>query len=70
MHGVDDLRVTIAEGRRVFAAVRGPKEFKEFEAVGHEAYASKYPHEWQNAVAEIIKKAENKHVQETAYRRP
>jgi len=70
MHGVDDPRATIAEGRRVFAAVPGPKAFKEFQAVGHEAYASKYPHEWQTAVAEIIKKAENKHVQGAVYRRP
>lgn len=70
MHGADDPRATIAEGRRVFAAVRSPKEFKEFEAVGHEAYASKYPDEWQSAVAQIIKRAENKHMHRSTYRRP
>jgi len=58
MHGVDDPRATIDEGRRVFEAVRGDKEFKEFESVGHEAYASKFPDEWQAAVARIIKRAE------------
>ncbi len=70
MHGADDPRATITEGHSVFAAVRGPKKFKELEAVGHEAYASKYPDEWQTAVAQIIKRAENKHMHGTAYRRP
>ena len=63
MHGTDDPRATIAESRRVFAAVRGPKNFTEFQAVGHEAYASVYPNKWLIAVAEIIRKVENKHVQ-------
>ena len=70
MHGVDDSRATIAEGRRVFEAVRGPKEFMEFEAVGHQTYASKYPYEWQTAVAEIIRKVQNKHVQGKVYQPP
>jgi len=59
MHGVDDPRATIAEGRSVFAAVSGPKQFREFEAVGHEAYASRNLDEWRTAVAEIIKRAES-----------
>ena len=62
MHGTDDPRATILEGRRVFAAVPGPKEFVEFEALGHESYASKYPDEWQAAVSNLLWKAENQQV--------
>lgn len=61
MHGVNDPRVTIIESCRVFAAAPGLKEFKEFESVGHESYASIYPAEWTTAVKELIKKAQNHH---------
>ena len=70
MHGAGDSRATIAEGRRVFEAVRGPKEFLEFATVGHEAYASKYPHEWRTAVAEIIRKAQSKQLKGKVSHRP
>jgi dipeptidyl aminopeptidase/acylaminoacyl peptidase len=63
MHGTGDSRATIAQGRKVFEAVRGTREFVQFEAVGHEAYAAKYPREWQTAVLEVIKKAQDKSVQ-------
>jgi dipeptidyl aminopeptidase/acylaminoacyl peptidase len=63
MHGVSDSRATLAQSLRVFEAVAGPKEFIEFEAIGHEALASKYPQEWQAAVAEFISKAHNKNAQ-------
>ena len=36
MHGTDDLRATISEGRRVFDAVPSPKDFKKFGQTGHE----------------------------------
>ena len=67
MHGSNDSRATVAEGRRVFAAVRGPKEFKEFASVGHEAYVSMHPDEWRAAVAKVIKAVENKHINGAAY---
>jgi pimeloyl-ACP methyl ester carboxylesterase len=70
MHGVDDPRAPIVEGRRVFEAVPGPKEFKAFESVRHEAYASIHSNEWKNAVAGIINRAENKHMHGTPYSRP
>ncbi len=70
MHGDGDSRTTISEGRRVFEAVRGPKVFMEFEALGHESYASKYTEEWRTAVAEIIMKAQNGNLTSKLYHRP
>ena len=66
MHGLDDPRARLAEGRRVFAAAPGPKTFQEFDAVGHEAYVSKYPRDWQAAVSGLMRRAEKKHA--VAYR--
>lgn len=40
MHGRDDPRATLDEGRRVFNAVPGPKQFKIFDRTGHESYIS------------------------------
>ncbi len=54
MHGADDPRAKLSEGRRVYDAAPGQKMFEEFPAVGHEAYISKYPAEWKAAVAELI----------------
>jgi pimeloyl-ACP methyl ester carboxylesterase len=56
MHGANDLRATIIEGRRVFAAAPGPKEFQEFKSVGHEAYVSMFPDVWTASVAKFMKK--------------
>ncbi|MEI6809657.1 MAG: alpha/beta fold hydrolase [bacterium] len=56
MHGDNDVKATIADGRRVFAAVQGPKEFREFAALGHEDYIAKYPDEWRAAVAKIMRR--------------
>jgi pimeloyl-ACP methyl ester carboxylesterase len=55
MHGSNDERATIDEGRRVYCAVPGMKEFKEFSSAGHEAYASSFPDEWKNTVAKFVK---------------
>jgi len=54
MHGSNDERATIEEGRRVYAAVPGMKIFKEFSDAGHEAYAASFPDEWKNAVAKFV----------------
>ena len=59
MHGANDPRAKLAEGRRVFDAVPGPKEFKEFEAIGHESYAAVRPVEWKAAVAALMNKVLN-----------
>jgi pimeloyl-ACP methyl ester carboxylesterase len=51
MHGTDDPRARLNEGRRVYDAVPGVKAFREFPSVGHEAYVAKYPDAWKAAVA-------------------
>ena len=55
MHGTDDPRARIEEGRRVFSAVPGDKQFKEFPAIGHEAYVASYPGEWTATVGAFLK---------------
>jgi len=59
LHGADDPRATLEEGRRVFRAVPGSKEFREFKSAGHEAYVSTHPDAWRAAVADFMKKAVN-----------
>lgn len=59
MHGEDDPRATLAEGRRVFAAVPGPKTFRSFPSVGHESYAARYPAKWRAAVMDLLQKIES-----------
>ncbi len=55
MHGRDDPRARLAEARRVFDAVPGPKEFVEFERTGHESYLATHPDEWRAAVSGFLK---------------
>lgn len=54
MHGANDPRATLIEGRRVFEAVPGPKEFQEFKSVGHDAYVSMCPEAWMAAVSKFM----------------
>ena len=61
MHGVDDPRARVEEGRRVCDAVPGPKQFKTFAFTGHEAYASRFPAEWTATVEEFMKMADDQH---------
>lgn len=60
MHGHDDPRATLDEGRRVFDAVSGAKEFVVFDNSGHESYCAAHPGEWRDAVGKMIERAENK----------
>jgi hypothetical protein len=60
MHGRDDPRATLDEGRRVFNAVPGPKQFKTFERSGHESYVSTHASEWRTAVEAFIKETDKK----------
>lgn len=68
MHGSDDPRATLAEGRRVFDAVHGSKQFKTFDRTGHESYISTHATEWRTTVAEFIRKTENKQIHPIAGR--
>lgn len=60
MHGTDDPRARVEEGRRVFAAVPGDKQFKEFPSAGHESYLGRFPVAWKATVEAFLKKAEDR----------
>ena len=55
LHGADDPRATLAEGRRVFdAAACWQKSFVVFENTGHDSYFLKHPRQWRAAVHPFI----------------
>lgn len=55
LHGADDPRATLAEGRRVFEAAPGPrKRFVVFDGVGHDSYAARHPEQWQTTVRAFL----------------
>ena len=54
MHGNRDIRVSVDESRRVFAAAPEPKAYREFEGVGHESYVLPYPAEWKAEVSTFL----------------
>jgi uncharacterized protein len=55
MHGENDPRATLTEGRRVFDAAPGPKQWVTFAQSGHESYVDQHPERWQNAVSTFIR---------------
>jgi len=54
LHGSDDPRARVEEGRRVFDAVSAPKSLKEFPRTGHEAYVTRFSQEWREAVGKFL----------------
>ena len=68
MHGADDPRAKIEDGRKVFAAVPGIKQFKEFPSIGHESYAGRYPAEWTATVESFLKRKDGVAVNEAGLR--
>ena len=54
MHGTNDPLATPADGRRVYEAVAGPKEFVEFPSTGHQAYLAARPDLWLPAVERFM----------------
>jgi pimeloyl-ACP methyl ester carboxylesterase len=54
MHGTVDPRATLAEGRRVYDALPGPKTFLAFPGVGHASYLESDPDAWRAAVAPLF----------------
>lgn len=59
MHGADDPRATIAEGRRVFNAASGDKIFLPLPNTGHHSYVAAHRVEWTVAVEKLMKNAES-----------
>lgn len=55
LHGEDDPRATLAEGRRVFEAdPDSRKQFVVFENVGHDSYVAQHPDQWQWAIQTFL----------------
>jgi pimeloyl-ACP methyl ester carboxylesterase len=55
LHGAADARAHVEEARRVYDAVPGIKQFKEFPGVGHAAIVSRFPAEWKQTVGDFLK---------------
>jgi alpha-beta hydrolase superfamily lysophospholipase len=54
LHGTDDPRATLAEGRAVFQNLRGIKQFEAFAGVGHESYLAVQPDQWKRTVFQFL----------------
>jgi pimeloyl-ACP methyl ester carboxylesterase len=54
LHGGADPRAHLNEARRVFDAVPGRKEFKDFPNVGHAPCFSRFPAEWKRVVEDFL----------------
>ncbi|MGD9611458.1 MAG: alpha/beta hydrolase [Kiritimatiellia bacterium] len=55
LHGADDPRATLAEGRRVFeASPSRRKQFVVFDNAGHDSYLARHPDPWRDAVRPFI----------------
>jgi pimeloyl-ACP methyl ester carboxylesterase len=54
MHGTDDARATLVEGRRVYEAAPGVKTLKAFEKTGHESYVVLHEAVWKESVAAFL----------------
>ena len=55
LHGADDPRAMLAEGRRVFEAAPSiRKQFVVFGGVGHGSYLARHPDPWRAAVRPFI----------------
>jgi len=55
MHGENDPRATLPEGRRVFDAVPGPKEWVSFPQSRHESYVGSHRERWRQAVQSFLR---------------
>jgi dipeptidyl aminopeptidase/acylaminoacyl peptidase len=54
LHGSGDPRAHLEDARRVFDAVPGSKQFREFPGLGHEASIVRFPTEWKSAVGQFL----------------
>ncbi len=56
MHGDGDARAHLADARRVFDHLGGPRQFVAFATTGHESYIKRHKEEWRAAVAGMLEK--------------
>ncbi len=54
LHGEQDPRATLREGRRVFDAVPGPKQFVTFPESRHESFVGMHTARWQQAIQTFL----------------
>ena len=54
MHGNDDPRAKLVEGKRVFAAAPEPKTLKVYSGVGHESYIEAHPGAWRDTIRKFL----------------
>lgn len=57
LHGTDDPRARVEEARRVYEAVPGTKQFKEFPGVRHAPTVMQFPAEWKRVVGDFLEHA-------------
>jgi pimeloyl-ACP methyl ester carboxylesterase len=55
MHGANDSRAKIEEGRRVYNQVSTQKKFVEFHELGHDSYYVNSPQKWKTVIADFLK---------------
>jgi len=59
MHGENDPRAKLSEGRRVYDAVPGNKKFVIFKGTGHQSYAKAYPEQWAKEISGFLRDYQN-----------
>lgn len=55
MHGADDPRATMEQGRRVFDAVRSRKSFVVFPETSHESFVGEFAEKWEAEVMSFLR---------------
>ncbi len=60
LHGTEDARARLSEGKRVYDAVLTVKSFREFEGLGHQSYLKSEPEKWRDAVKWLVDAADTK----------
>jgi dipeptidyl aminopeptidase/acylaminoacyl peptidase len=54
LHGADDERATLEQGKAVFDQLRGEKKFEVFDGVGHESYLEANSEKWKEVVGQMV----------------
>ena len=54
LHGSDDPRARLGEGKRVFSALSGPKKLVVFDGVKHESFQGDNVKKWRTAVRDFV----------------
>ncbi len=53
LHGAQDTRATLKQGRAVYAQLNTDKKIAIFDELGHESYASANPKKWKETISQI-----------------